>query len=147
LIGIAGVLEVRSCPHGRGVFALRQFDEGELIQSLGGMIITTSPKSPQRKGWALIVGNAPGGKHLFWDEEPKGSPGYWSNYLDHSGTANVRFLIDMSRLSATLVATGNIKTGEELLLDYKESHADNWTPASGNPQAQVVCHFGLSRRM
>ncbi len=129
MTGIAGLLEVRSCPHGLGVFALRQFEEDDLVQSFGDMIVTTAPKSPPWKRWAIIIGNAPGGEPLFWDEEPEGSPNYWSNFLDHSGNANVRFLIDMSGLSARLVATGSIKPGEELFLNYKEYHADNSTPA------------------
>jgi hypothetical protein len=129
LTGIAGLLQVRECPHGLGVFALRRFDEGDLIQSIGNMIVTTSPSSPPWKRWALIIGNAPSGEHLFWDEEPEGSPDYWSNYLDHSVKSNVRFVIDVSMRSARLVATESIGPGEELFLNYKEYHADNLTPA------------------
>lgn len=129
LTGVAGLLEVRKCPHGLGVFALRRFHPGDLIHSFENVMATTTPKSPPRKRWALIIGNAPGGEHLFWDEEPRGSPNYWSNYLDHSRDANMRFLIDVSKGSARLVATEDVEPGEELFLNYREYHPDNWAPS------------------
>lgn len=122
------ILEVRACPHGRGVFALRTFKEGDLIQTFDDVTTTTNPRSPPWKRWALIIGRTEGGKRLFWDEEPEGSSLYWSNFLDHDTNPNVRFLIDMQQRRARLIATRSIGIGDELLMDYKEYDPDNWTP-------------------
>ena len=122
------ILEVRACPHGRGVFALRAFDEGDVIETIDDIIITTNPKSPPWKRWALIIGRTADGKHLFWDEEPESSSHYWSNYLDHSSNPNVRFLIDIPQRRARLMATRSIGIGDELFIDYKEYDSDNWAP-------------------
>lgn len=124
----AEILEVRACPHGRGVFALKEFSEGDLIQAFDGVTVTTHPKSPPWKRWALIVGRTREGRHLFWDEEPEGSAYYWSNFLDHDGNPNVRFLIDMRQGRACLIAVRPIGAGDELLMDYTEYDPDNWTP-------------------
>jgi SET domain len=123
------ILEVRACSHGRGVFALRDFKERDLIQAFDGLSITTDPRSPPWKRWALIVGRTADGKHLFWDEEPEGSSNYWSNFLDHDNNPNVRFLMDMQQGRAHLIATRHIAVGDELLMDYREYDPDNWTPS------------------
>jgi len=126
--GVEGLLEVRECPNGLGVFALRGIRAGSVIMEIDDIVITTTPKSPPWKRWALIVGSNPRGEHVFWDEAAEGSGDYWSNFLDHSEEANVRFEIDTVKRSARLVATRRIEAGEELFLNYKEYHADNWAP-------------------
>jgi hypothetical protein len=126
---IEGVLEVRSCPHGRGVFASRDFSAGDLIRSMSGVVFTTTPKSPPWKMWAMIVGRTADGRQLFWDEEDEGSAEYWSNFLDHGDEPNVRFSIDADSETARLCAVRAIRDGEELLLDYKEYDPGNWTPS------------------
>ena len=122
------MLEVRRCPHGTGVFALAGFKEGAGIRDIQDVVVTTTPKSPPWKRWALIVGTTPEGEHLFWDEAPEGSEAYWSNFLDHSPDPNVRFVIDTAGGSARLMATRDVEPGDELLLNYKDYHADNWAP-------------------
>ena len=118
---IPGVLEVRSCPHGRGVFAMRDFDEEETVAVVIGGEYTSRPKST--KGYALRIG-----EQLYWDEAPDDAPGYWSNFLDHCGDPNCRFLdFDPKLPGAKLVATRKIKSGEELLLNYGEYHPSNPT--------------------
>ena len=126
--GSMGVLEVKRCPHGRGVFSKRKFGVGELIQTAESLAITTTPKSPPWKRWALIIGKTREGKRLFWDEEDERSVNYWSNFLDHSPEANVRLLIDAKKRTARLIATRSIDAGEELFLDYKEYDPANWAP-------------------
>jgi len=118
---IPGVLEVRRCPHGRGVFALRDFDGGELVAAVVGGEYTAHPKST--RGHALRIGD-----RLYWDEAPSEAPGYWSNFLDHSGDPNCRLVDFDPRLpSAKLVATRKIKSGDEMFLNYKEYHPSNPT--------------------
>src|SRR5207247_9041914 len=100
-----GVLEVKGCPHGRGVFSKRKFGVGELIQTAESLAITTTPKSPPWKRWALIIGKTREGKRLFWDEEDEGSVNYWSNVLDHSPDDNVTMLLDGKKTKTELHAT------------------------------------------
>ena len=78
--------------------------------------------------WALIIGKTPDGKDLFWDEASEDADEYWSNFLDHSDSPNVRFIIDLEGRSARLLAVREVRSGEELFLDYKEYDADNWAP-------------------
>jgi hypothetical protein len=99
-----------------------------MIQTFDDVTTTTNPRSPPWKRWALIVGRTEDGKHVFWDEEPDGSPQYWSNFLDHSGSPDVRFLIDLQQGRARLMAARSIGIGDELLMDYKEYDRDDWAP-------------------
>jgi len=128
-VKIAGLLEVKNCPHGRGVFATRDFGTGELIRSYENISITTTPKSPPWKRWALVIGRTPNGEPIFWDEASEAGGEYWSNFLDHSDRPNVRFLIDIKDRTARLVTIGPLRAGEEMLLNYKEYDADNWAPS------------------
>jgi hypothetical protein len=125
---IQASVEVRKCPHGRGVFAKRDFKGGETIRTIDGITITTNPKSPPWKRWALIIGRTPEGKELFWDEEPEESEDYWSNFLDHDDHPNVRFVIDVAERRARLLTIRPLKAGEELFLNYKEYDSGNWAP-------------------
>jgi hypothetical protein len=116
---IPGVLEVRDCPHGRGVFALKDFAKGELVaMTIGGDYVAT-PKST--RSYALRLG-----EHLYWDEAPKDSPGYWSNFLDHNDDANCRFVDFDKRLpGAKLTAIRAIKRNQELSLNYRDYYPTN----------------------
>jgi hypothetical protein len=127
-VSLTGILEVKECPHGKGVFALKDFAAGDLLRRFDDILVTKSPKSPAWKRWAMIIGRTEDGERLFWDEEPERSDDYWSNFLDHDERPNVRFHIDLSRRTARLVATRAICAGDELLLDYKEYDSDNWAP-------------------
>jgi SET domain len=110
---------VRGCPHGRGVFALRDFDEGSMIAVVIGGEFVERPMSSSR--YALRIG-----EHLYWDEIPAGEPGFWSNFLDHRSDANCKFVDFDRRLpGAKLVATQRIKSGDELFLNYREYHPTN----------------------
>lgn len=118
---IEGVLAVRGCPHGTGVFALRDFQKGETIAMVIGGEFVSSPRST--KGYALRIGD-----RLYWDEAPKDAPGYWSNFLDHSAEANCRFLdFDAKLPGARLVAVRRIREGDEMFLNYGDYHPSNPT--------------------
>lgn len=125
---VEGLLEVKECPHGRGVYSSRDMEAGELLWFFDNIELTTTPKSPSWKRWALIIGKTPNGEHLFWDEASRESDEYWSNFLDHSDHPNIRFMIDAKSRTARMVTTKAVKAGEELFLDYKEYNSDNWAP-------------------
>jgi hypothetical protein len=127
-VRIKGLLEVRKCPHGKGVYSSRDLEAGELIWSFDHISLTTTPRSPPSKRWALIIGKTPDGENLFWDEASEEGGEYWSNFLDHSDHPNVKFLIETGNRTARLVTTRAVKAGEELFLDYKEYDLDNWAP-------------------
>jgi hypothetical protein len=110
------------------VFALSEFRAGAAIGDIEDVVVTTNPRSPPWKRWALIIGRTPEGEHLFWDEIAEGSEAYWSNFLDHSSNPNVRFVIDTARGCARLEATKDVEPGDELFLNYRDYHADNWAP-------------------
>jgi len=116
---IAGLLEVRDCPHGRGVFALRDFDEGEMVAVVVGGKFVARPRST--KGYALRIGD-----ELYWDEALDDDPGYWSNFLDHSGSANCEFVdFEPTLPGAKLMATRKIGREDELFLNYRDYHPSN----------------------
>jgi SET domain len=116
---IEGVLTLRECPHGRGVFALRDFREGETIAVVVGGEFAEHPKST--KGYALRLGD-----ELYWDEASKKDPGYWSNFLDHSGGPNAKFVdFDPNLPGAKLKAIRNIRKGEEMFLNYTDYYPSN----------------------
>jgi hypothetical protein len=116
---IRGVLEVRDCPHGRGVFALRDFDEGELVAMVVGGEFVAHPRST--KGYALRIGD-----QLYWDEASGDDSGYWSNFLDHSGSANCKFVdFELSLPGAKLVATRKMRKDDEMFLNYRDYHPSN----------------------
>ncbi len=116
---VPGVLEVRSCPHGRGVFALRDFRDGDTVSVVVGGEFTAKPRSTD--GHALRIGDS-----LYWDEAPVDSPIYWSNFLDHREEPNCRFVdFNPSMPGARLVAVTKIRKGEEMFLDYRDYHPDN----------------------
>jgi SET domain len=110
---------VRDCPHGRGVFALRDFDvDGVIAVVIGGDFIE-QPSSTTR--YALRIGD-----RLYWNEVPPDEPSFWSNFLDHSNDANCRFVdFDRHLPGAKLIATRWIRSGDELFLNYREYHPAN----------------------
>ena len=116
---VEGVLAVWTCPHGRGVFALRDFKQNETIAVAVGGEFVEHPKST--RGFALRLGDA-----MYWDEAPEDAPGYWSNFLDHSAEASCRFVdFDPKLPGARLVAIRDIKAGQEMFLNYRDYHQSN----------------------
>lgn len=127
---VPGVLLVRDCPHGRGVFALRDFVEGETIAVVVGGEFVAHPRST--KGYALRLGD-----EVYWDEAAGDDPGYWSNFLDHSSDANCRFVDFDPRLpGAKLVAIRKMKKDDEMFLNYRDYHPSNpvfWHSSGTSP--------------
>ena len=111
-------VEIRPCVHGRGVFATRDFKREEVISNITGGRIDDRRLT---KFHTPIERSKDGQFARFWimniDIE------HWSNYLDNGGyeRENVRFIkFDEDEPSAVLVATRDIASGEELMLNYKQ---------------------------
>lgn len=99
---------------GRGMFALRDFKKGEVLE--------TAPVIPVAKENVVENGDAPDGYLLEWDgnfenEEFCMPLGYIMMY-NHSGAPNVHLDQDFDKYTMTATALRDIKKGEELCWDY-----------------------------
>ena len=104
---------------GRGVFTLRDFKEGEIIE--------VAPVIPVSKRSVIESGEAPDGYLLDWDgnyedEEYCMPLGYIMLY-NHSDTPNIKLDQDFDAYSMTAIALRDIKKGEELCWNY---NCDIW---------------------
>ena len=117
-----GVVAVRTCPHGRGLFALRDLPSNFVIAEFEDVAFTSNPVSPPERGHALRVG-----ENEYWDEAPRDSPWYWSNFIDHSGKPNSEFTFDRLRRIVRFVVTRAVRKGEELFLKYDDYYPSNPT--------------------
>lgn len=99
---------------GRGVFALIDIKEGEIIE--------VAPVIPVSKAAVPEDGSAPDGYLLDWDEEDDDEAhcmplGYIMLY-NHSKNANMALEADMEDYTMTAKAIRDIKKGEELTWNY-----------------------------
>lgn len=99
---------------GRGVFALRDFKKGEVLET-APVIVVPATSVPDD-------GEAPDGYLLDWDPETEGQEhamplGYIMMY-NHSGEPNIGIESDMGEYYMTVSAMRDIKKGEELCWDY-----------------------------
>lgn len=105
---------IKKCPHGRGIFAKKDFNKNDII----GILVGGMPKKKEDlkfPKYALHIPNT----DLYWDDE--NSTLHWSDYLDHSKNPNA--LIDFKNFnvkkpSAKLIALKDIKANEEIFIDY-----------------------------
>ncbi|HVC27740.1 MAG TPA: SET domain-containing methyltransferase [Nitrososphaerales archaeon] len=119
-LAIRGLVEVRPCPHGRGLFACRKIERGSVIREFRDLVLTARPTSTPRGRYALQIG-----ENEYWDGFPRGSPDYWSNFIDHSDDPNAVFVFDDKRTMARLKAAKRIEKGQEIFLRYDSYHSTN----------------------
>jgi len=115
------IVEVRQCPHGKGLFALVDMSLPTMIVEIHDVVFTSAPTSPSRR-YALRVG-----ENDYWDECPPESDLYWSNFIDHSNEPNTAFIFDMERKTSWFVTTKPVKNGEELFIKYDDYYPTNPT--------------------
>lgn len=105
-------------PKGRGVFATRQIKQGEIIEVSPVVLVQWSELPESLK---LVVFN--------WGQLTKGpsesaiSLG-WGSMYNHSNSANVRYAANAESCSMVFSAARLIDAGEELTVNYNESHGD-----------------------
>ena len=114
------VVEVRPCPHGRGLFARADIEKGAVIREFEGVVLVRHPTSAPEGKYALRVG-----ENEYWDGFPQGTPDSWSNFIDHSDDPNAVFVFDKKRKTAWLKASKPIKIGQEIFLKYDFYHPTN----------------------
>lgn len=116
---------------GKGIFALRDFKEGELILEITGEVIET--ENPQdypeeiTEHWGPL--GKEGNKYRFIKPE---SP--WK-YMNHSCDSNAGIINDRN-----LVAARDIKKGEEITIDYSTVDIESLT--QGKKQLSMECKCG-----
>jgi hypothetical protein len=121
-LAIRGLVEVRPCPHGRGLFASKDIARGSIIREFRDIVLTSHPTSTPQGRYALQIG-----ENEYWEGFPKGSPDYWSNFIDHSDAPNSVFAFDKGRTSARLKASKPIGKGKEIFINYRDDHRTNPT--------------------
>ena len=119
-LAIRGLIEVGPCPHGRGLFASRDIARGSVIREFRDIVLTSHPTSTPRGRYALQIG-----ENEYWDGFPRGSPDYWSNFIDHSDDPNAVFVFDEGRTRAWLKSAKRIRKGQEIFLRYDYYHPSN----------------------
>ncbi len=124
------IVEVRACPHGKGLFAGEDIERGRVIREFEGVLLTPQPKPAPEGKYALRIG-----ENEYWDGFPAGSPDSWSNFIDHSDVPNAVFVFDKERKRAWLKAAKAIKKGQEIFLRYDSYFPTNprFGSAEGRP--------------
>jgi SET domain-containing protein len=119
-LAIPGLVEVKPCPHGRGLFASRDIDKGIVIRQFQDIVLTSHPTSALKGKYALRIGESE-----YWDAFPKGSPDYWSNFIDHSDNPNAVFILNRENKRAWLKAARPIRKGQEIFIRYRDYYHAN----------------------
>jgi SET domain-containing protein len=119
-LAIRGLVEVRPCAHGRGLFACKNIGKGSMIREFRDLVLTSHPSPTPSGRYALQIG-----ENEYWDGFPKGSPDYWSNFIDHSDDPNAAFVFDAERTMAWLKALKPVRKGEEIFLRYDAYYSTN----------------------
>ena len=117
-----GMIEVRPCPHGRGLFALVDMPLPTMIIAFHDVKFTPTPTSSPMSRFALRVG-----ENDYWDESPPDSDVYWSNFIDHDDDPNAAFIFNMERTTGWFVTTKPVLKGEELFIKYDSYYPTNPT--------------------
>jgi len=119
-LAIRGLVEVRPCPHGRGLFASKDIARGSVIREFEDLALTSRPTSTPRGKYALQIG-----ENEYWDGFPRGSPDYWSNFIDHSDDPNAVFVFDSDKKRAWFKAKKRVGKGQELFINYRDYYYSN----------------------
>jgi len=98
---------------GRGVFALNDIEEGEIIEVAPILVLQFTDFVDTK--WNLLF------EYYFWmDDEVVLALGYGSMY-NHSPEANAQYEINIHKKSITFRAIKQIKSGDEIYFNYKGS--------------------------
>ncbi len=109
-------------PAREGPLRHRDIGRGTVIREFDDLVLTSRPTSAPEGKYALQIG-----ENEYWDGFPKGSPDYWSNFIDHSNDPNAVFVIDKSKRRAWLKARKPIRKGQEILINYRDYYHANPT--------------------
>lgn len=122
-------LEVRPSPiNGNGLFTKGPIKEGEILTVWGGILFTDQDikQGKARPHSTVEIGEQ------TWLGEPMGGDDCQDEYLNHSCNPNT-WMID----EVTVVAKRNIKTGEEITIDYAMFTTSNYYNFDCNCQSPL----------
>jgi len=114
-------------PKGRGVFALRAFGAGEVVEVCPVVVLSALRK-------ALPVEFQDRVFHWEWRPDGNGSSalalGYGSLY-NHNNPSNMRYEVDLQTLTLRFIAVRDIGADEELTINYSgvggaAASSDDW---------------------
>ena len=102
--------------YGRGIFAIRNIKNGELIEEAPVIII---PKIEWKLMRECVLSN-----YIFrWGEDKALALGYGSLY-NHSYTPNARYITNIENQSIDFYARKDIHEGEEIMVNYNGDPED-----------------------
>ena len=112
--------------HGRGVFAGRDFLEGDVLEDCPVLVL--APGDLSELGQTTLSG------HLFdWEDGGALALGHTS-LLNHSFEPNAAYEMDYERMRITVHALRPIASGEEITINYggaPDSRGDLWFETRG----------------
>jgi hypothetical protein len=120
------IIKETGTPRGRGVFAIRDFKAGELIEACPAIIISNVLYKDQPEELKRIVfdwGNLSGAM----DTKTAIALGYGSLY-NNANPANMCYQADVSSTMLIFVAVCDLQAGEELTINYSGVCGNNESP-------------------
>lgn len=79
--------KIKKCPHGHGLFAIKNFRKGRLIGNIiGGKVVNIASEASK---FALKVPE----RKMWWDEIDSAKP-EWDSFIDHSELENAKILFE-----------------------------------------------------
>jgi len=113
------LIKVKECKYGRGIFATRNINKGELIHE-APVIISPSVEYKNLKKTIFV-------EYVFWWgenlEECALALGYGSLF-NHSYTPNALYKLNLTQKTIDFYAHTDIKAGEEIMINYNGDPED-----------------------
>ena len=113
------MIKVKECKYGRGIFATRNINKGELIHE-APVIISPSVEYKNLKKTIFV-------EYVFWWgenlEECALALGYGSLF-NHSYTPNALYKLNLTQKTIDFYAHTDIKAGEEIMINYNGDPED-----------------------
>jgi uncharacterized protein len=113
------LIKVKECKYGRGIFATRNINKGELIHE-APVIISPSAEYKNLKKTIFV-------EYVFWWgenlEECALALGYGSLF-NHSYTPNALYKLNLTQKTIDFYAHTDIKAGEEIMINYNGDPED-----------------------
>ena len=102
---------------GRGVFALRSVQPGELLERAPVLVVPRQQVAPLR-------GTLLDDYWFLWDEQHIACALGWASLYNHACPANASFTCDPASRTITFVAVRGIRAGEEVTNNYQGAPDD-----------------------
>lgn len=135
-------MEVRPCKYGKGLFALRTIEKGQLIERYTGKFMTAEEfeRCDSNGHYAMVLGNG----DVLDGANPSDST--FVRYINHSirkaNCETCNMVDEENDLYAVYVeAKQRIEAGSELLMSYGDEYWDNMGLRRWSPERWKVDYF------